>query len=135
MSILKSKIAIAVFAIAALFMTACGSNVPSQPAYNNSWGQQYYNGVYNPFFNYGLGTYQQNGRTYYNTPSITPPAGVSTARTPFRTTAPMPTNQPKPSTAPPKASPSPASKPKVDTAKPKPAAPKPKAPSKPSKPK
>jgi hypothetical protein len=132
MSILKSKIAMVVFAIGALFISACGSNVPSQPAYNNSWGQQYYNGTYNPFFNYGLGTYQQNGRTYYNTPSIVPPAGVSTARTPFRTTAPMPTNQPKPSTQPAK----PSSKPKPETAKPnKPSAPKPKAPSKPSKPK
>jgi len=118
------------------FLTGCGSKPNNN--YNNSWGQHYFNGQYDPFFNYGLGTYVQNNRTYYIVPTQAPPKSVKTATVAPKTTAPMPTGTPpKPTTqAPaPKTQQPKVDTPKVDVNKPKPASPpKPPAP-KPAAPK
>lgn len=121
--------------IAVLLLSGCGAKPVNN--YNNGWGQHYYNGKYDPFYNYGLGTYVQNNRTYYIVPTQTPPKSVKTATSAPKTTAPMPTGeQPKPTTQAPaaKTTQPKANTPKVDVNKPKPvsppkaAAPKPAAP-------
>lgn len=131
-------LAIPVLIVLALLLAGCGSKPVNNNGYNNSWGQHYFGGQYDPFFNYGLGTYVQNNRTYYIVPTQAPPKNVKTATVAPKTTAPMPTGTPpKPTTQ------APAAKtqqpktdtPKVDVNKPKPASPpKPPAP-KPAAPK
>lgn len=108
------------------FLTGCGSKPVNNNGYNNSWGQHYYGGRYDPFYNYGLGTYVQNNTTYYIVPTQQPPKNAKTATSAPKATAPLPTGtQPKPTTQAPavKTTQPKADTPKVDVNKPKPATP------------
>lgn len=109
-----------------ILLAGCGSKPVNNNGYNNSWGQHYYGGRYDPFYNYGLGTYVQNNTTYYIVPTQQPPKNAKTATSAPKATAPLPTGtQPKPTTQAPavKTTQPKADTPKVDVNKPKPATP------------